>query len=253
MKRALLHRWSPYWPEGRLIRTLPLLAIVALAGGSGCSEDVPAQLESLSISASSAADGSPTWTDVDASGVLAVTGQGRDFQLDVDAGALVIDAHLPGMSNLSTLDGRDVTVAVHRGSWGWGGATISIDDASGPVFIASNMPGASASIGWGEVVAEEELGGEVWAYTTVTVHHDGGEASLLPGEVIAATIDGARWRVVPIAAYRFVEYTSEGEEANCIRSPDALSFEMLRVDAPPSVEPVVRAADLLTGPLSCGG
>jgi hypothetical protein len=129
----------------RLIQTLPLLAIVALVATSGCGEDVPDQLEGLSISASSAADGSLIFGDVVGSGVLAVTGQGRDFQLDVDADGLVFDAHL-----------------------------------------------------------------------------------------------------------RFVGYDQEAEEvATCGRPPDVLSFEMLRVDAPPSTEPVLRPANLPVNAAGC--
>jgi hypothetical protein len=130
--------------------------------------------------------------------------------------------------------------------------TITIDDTSGPVFIASTMPGASDSIGWGEVVAEQAAYGTVWGYTTVAVHHDGGQTSLLPGDVLTATIDGASWRVVPHAAQRFLRHDPDAEEvAACGRPPDLLSFEMFRVEAPPALEPVVRPADLAAIAAGC--
>lgn len=236
----------------KLIHLLPF-AIVPLAAASGCTaEEVPDQLEALTVSVSASSYLDSQWENLEASGVLSVTGQGRDFHLDVGAGTLEVDLHVPGMSDLSLLEGRDVRIALSREPGPYTDRlTVVIEDTGGPLFVASSQPGSHEAIHWGETVAEEEVDGVVWGYTTVSVVDDGAGLALMPGDAAFASLDGASWRIVPIAAYR-VEDDSD-HQFDCILPPDVLSFEMIRVDS--STEPVrvERPAELpAMRTLTCG-
>jgi hypothetical protein len=239
------------------MRTATLLAAVtcvSLTAAVGCNEDdLPEQLEALSLSITAGGSGGSSSGAIEASGGAAVTGEGRDFHVDVGGGALAFDLHLPGMSDLASLDGRDVTVAITQETAAYvDRVTVTIDDASGPLFVASNAPGASAAIGWGEVVAEEELDGVVWGYTSVAVQHDAGTASPMPGDVVEARLDGASWRLVPHAAYRVED--GSGQESDCLLPADVLSFEMLRVEQAVELQRVERPAELpMVRATGCGG
>jgi hypothetical protein len=239
------------------MRSAALLATVAalslaLAGSCADEDVVPEQLEALTLSLTAGGSGGASSATLEASGGATVTGQGRDFHVDVGAGALAFDLHLPGMSELSLLDGREVTVAVTRETAAYvEQLTVTIDDASGIAFMASNVPGASSTIGWGELVAEEEVDGVVWGYTRVAVQHDAGSATPLPGDVVDATIDGAAWRIVPHAAHRVED--ASGQESDCILPADVLGFEMLRVDEPVVPGRVDRPVELpMVRATSCG-
>jgi hypothetical protein len=236
----------------RLATTLPVLAVVALAAASGCGQDdIPAQLERLTVSATSGAGAASAGGQLEASGPLAVTGAGRDLHLDIGSGALEVDLHLPGLSDLSTLAGRDVHVVVNTEDGPFANqATLTIEDGTGLLFMASNVPGASAAIGWGEVVAEEDVEGAMWSYTAVVVNQDAAPTTLMPGDAANATIGGSSWRVVPLAAYRLED--DSDYELDCIIPPNVLAFEMLRVDEPAEPERIERPAELpMVQALSC--
>ena len=233
---------------------LSAITCLSLAAAVGCNEQepVPEQLEELTVSVTSGGSGGSGSEILTASGGASVTGEGRDFHVDVGAGALAFEVHLPGMSDLSSIDGRDVSVELTNGWTGYGyGVTVVMVDAAGPLFVASSVPGASANIDWGAVVAEKETNGVVWAYTSVAVHHDADTTFAMPGDVVDATIEGGRWRVVPIAAYRVED--ASGQTTDCMVPPDVLGFEMLRVEQPVVLERVERPEGLpMLEARSCG-
>ena len=207
---------------------------------AACGDPPPVQLEALEALIY---DPSGESQDLDAqvvTGLLEVSGEGRDLVLRVvpEAGApLEVAVHLPGESNLRSLDGRHVTLDVGGTAVGPTDRTFSIYDDSGLVFLGEYswaLDSRPLQLGddfvtWGAGIW---TGGDVdyqWTFTTAVFQTDDREVELLPGEVAELQVGGQIWRVVVNAAY-VVEESRGPFSDGCAQPGSLLSYELLRLD-----------------------
>ena len=180
-------------------------------------------------------------------GLATVDGDAKDWTLslaDTELGSQELTMHVPGQSDLSTLDGRELSIELE---WSLT-PTAVVSDAEGLVFASvagDNHPDVVAALGsdfisFGEEAGSVQEGTDRWSLRYAVVSTDEGTLELLPGEAEEITVDGTSWRVVVHAAYQ-VEPGPLSYHP-CGFAPDMLTFEVLRLDAP--------AASELIGPSS---
>jgi len=212
--------------------------LLALMGALGCATDqAPEQLEALSVEVVSTSVAADHVDGFAVTGLLSVSGEGRDFHLRVVGdNEASLDLHLPGESELTLLDGRTVTLELTGAVYGVGDRGVAIYDGSGLVFLAQNSWDDSLGAGWfgesfatwGEPLFSERRDGATWTYTTAIFQDDSGEVELLPGEVVGLRARGQEWRAVVNAAW-LVEDVGLFDTA-CAGPGDLLSFELLRAE-----------------------
>jgi hypothetical protein len=182
---------------------------------------------------------------IEASGVVSVTGADRDFVITIEdaAGTRTLDIHSSGRSDLSLLDGADVTATLPEVLFS---RSALLSDSDGPLYLldsGGNVADVNALfgrevVGLGELVAEDEDDIYENRYHRIRIAADGGPVELLPGEAAHVEIDGDRWRVAAIAA---VESEPAGSSVPlCLAPGRVLSYEMLRVAEAGADEHIIR-------------
>lgn len=237
--------------------TLALLALSTLAACERPDGSLDDQLEALTIEATGP-DGEVLFDAATLAGPVTVSGAVGDPVLTIasDAGDTTLALHLPGRSDLSALDGHDLTIAFPGGDeWAvFGQDAFSIVDEAGPVFVAQvvgHAPDAADGLlgdgfaRYGDKVGYDEKGSRSFHVRSAVFQTDDGPVEALPGEVHAITVAGVDYRLVLVASYETDELTDTWSASKCIGPPSALSFELLRVDAPADDETlIVRDAAL---------
>lgn len=216
---------------------LRAIALLTAAGLAGCAEELPPpQLEALEVqlvSTSAEVEGGFAVT-----GALTVQGEGRDYRLVVEGdGEVELILHLPGESDLSSLDGQTVTLELTAPVPGTGARGVAIYDGGGLAFLAQNSWDGRLGaawfgedlVGWGEALHDERSEGRTVTYTEAVFDTSEGPVGLLPGEVAALSLAGATWRAVVNASYLVDD---EGLfDAACEGPGDLISFELTRAEA----------------------
>lgn len=213
---------------------------------------VPEQLEAIEVGLASSEN------EVVFSGVLAITGAERDFNLEVlqvEGGSFSSTVHSPGMSDLSQLEGLSATLTLTPSGL-HGERSVIVTDGDGPVYVADVGHGVDADslFGAGFVSYGETLGTATdesydWEFTPVVFQSDDGPVAVEPGKTGAITVLGASYRVAVIAAYKVTPHPDAA--LPCGGISDLLSYELLRVaTAAPAVE-IVRPADKQLAHLGC--
>jgi hypothetical protein len=234
----------------RVQTLLPLLAL-SLAACERPDGSLDDQLEALTLDATGP-DGEPLWEATTLTGAVAVAGAAGDPTLTIttDAGDTILALHLPGASDLSGLDGQDLTVVVPGGE-GWsyfGQDALSLSDAAGPVFAAQlvgHAPDASDALfgdgfaRYGDKVGYDEKGSRAFHMRTAVFQTDDGPVEALPGEVHTIAVGGATYRLVVIASYETDEMSDAWDASKCLGPPSALSFELLRVEGADAGETLI--------------
>lgn len=210
---------------------LPFVLFTACEGGA----TPPEQLEAATATPALTQE---EFTDVSASGTLQVSGEGQDLSLTVGEGegALSMDVHSAGRSDLSALSGLTVTADLL--AWGFessrslllrdeGGLLYALD--AGWSLDAVNEALGAERLRWGDEVATAKDDTWTWSYTSLIVSTDDGELSLLPGDVANITLDGVPWRLVVVAAYAR-ENVPNASMPGCPVLDDVLSYELLRLE-----------------------
>lgn len=241
-------------------RVALLLPVALVACGSR--EDAVPQLEAPEATNDRVAE---PYDASEVSGLATVTGTDRDWELVLDDGTddTTVAVHVPGGSDLSALDTRDLQVQLGS-AWGDDTRTVAVSDDQGPVFlIQTEAEGGPASdafgpsvVAYGDEVGRGKLTDDYGTYTvgyqTARFQTDDGPVDALPGEPFEAVFGGVTWRVVVHAS--FVVITMPDEMPGCGGGTSStLSFEMLRVDAPSvldHVDPLAGAR--MAGQHHCG-
>lgn len=249
---------------------LTLTAIVLLSACGRPDGSLEDQLEALTLQFPDS-DGSAVdhFSDgVIVSGALSVDGSAADPSLAIAAadGGLTVDLHLPGASDLRWLDGAVVEAQLPPSDdiSRWGTPALALADADGPAFVAQlvgHAPDAADSIlgadfaRFGPESGYDEKGTHGFRTRSAIIRTDDGPLEVLPGEVHAISRDGVSWRFVLIAAYTVESQRGAfSQTSKCMGPPDALSFEMVRVDVADGAETqLIRPDDLApaVGP-GCG-
>lgn len=229
---------------------------------AACSDQSGGSLRLEALSADNA--DAPSQERLAYAGIAAISGADRDWSIGVgisDGSTETVALHAPGASDLSFLDGRDVTVTLGE-VWGSNPRDVGITDGEELAFVAQVQESGFATELFGDDFVR--YGDEV---TVGVIHHeygdfgissrdvifttDSGEVVASAGEPIDATVDGARWRIVVHAAFQVTEYPDEMPGCGGGVS-DTLSFEMVRVAEAPSVTLVEPLEALpLSGEYSC--
>jgi hypothetical protein len=234
---------------------LALLILPACDRPDGSLQD---QLEALEFTATDAS-GAAIDDGLEATGTLAVSGTADDPSLRIATaeGEIGVDLHLPGSSELAWLDGADVTLSLPSPEAydRWTQAPLVLSDDDGPAFVAQlighSPDAADATFGvdfvrYGATHGYDEKGSTAFHTRSAVVQTDDGPIDVLPGEVHAISLDGVAWRFVLIAAYEVDEPSGTFEAASkCMGPPDALSFEMVRVDLDDAAESMLVRPDAL--------
>ena len=239
-----------------------LLVVTACSGADpspevqGPTGEAVEQLEAAEMHLADAT--SDPFQAVSASGASTVTGAERDFSLTVaDAsGDVTIALHVPGMSDLTSFDGRAVDVEL-TGAGLHEERAVFVSDDAGPLFIVDDgwhQSEVEALMGqgfasWGETVGERTDEQYDWTYTKGVFQTDDGEVALLPGEAQTIQIDGVSWRVVVIAAYQVNPHPDAA--LPCGGISDLLSYELLRLDTPAPAAVITRPDNALMAHLGC--
>ena len=236
--------------------TAPLAALpFVLFTACGVSGTPPEQLEA---SMATPALTQEEFTDVSVSGALQVSGEGQDLTLTVGEGegAMSMDVHSAGRSDLGGLSGLNVTADLL--TWGFeSGRSLLLSDEDGLVYAldagwsldAVNEALGAERLRWGDEVATDKDGTWSWSYTSLIVATDDGELSLLPGDVANITLDGVPWRLVVVAAYAR-EARPNAAMPGCPVLDDVLSYELLRLETAGADDVLIRPEGL--DPASAG-
>jgi len=243
----------------RIAPCLSVLLLVAACGGDatpGPTGEVVEQLEAAEVHPVDAQG--DAFEGMAVSGALSVTGADRDFTLTVadPSGEQSIDLHLPGKSELLSLDGRDVELEL-SGAGLHEERAVFVRDEAGPLFIVDDgwhRDDVEALMGegfvtWGETVGTTSDDQYDWTYTTALFQTDDGEVALRPGEAQTITVDGVSWRVVAIAAYQVTPHPDAA--LPCGGIDDMLSYELMRVEAEAPATTIVRPSDATMAHLGC--
>lgn len=218
----------------------------------GCSDVAPEQLEALELVALTDDEGETHF-----GGTLAVTGGPRDYTLSVsEAGDLQeFHIHSSGESDLGSLNGREVEVAVIFEHPRY---ALVLTDEAGPLYIANGGTAESfieSELGrsWvkpGETVAKTKEDGHRVRYTSLVFDSDDGPVALLPGEVERVELDGVAWRAAPIAAWDAERMS--GPTLRCSSMLSSLSYELLRLETPMTPASVARDQNREIARYGCG-
>ena len=237
---------------------LPALVLGLAACGSDTDSGpsttgiVPEQLEAIEVGLASSEN------EVVFSGVLAITGAERDFNVEVlqiEGGTFSSTVHSPGMSDLSQLGGLSATLTL-TASGLHGERSVVVTDEEGPVYVADVGHGVDADslfgagfVSYGETIGTATDESYDWEYTPVVFQSDEGPVSVEPGKTASITVLGASYRVAVIAAYKVTAHPDAA--LPCGGISDLLSYEVLRVaSAAPAVE-IVRPSDKQLAHLGC--
>ncbi|MCB9686532.1 MAG: hypothetical protein H6738_08480 [Alphaproteobacteria bacterium] len=217
-----------------------LLLATSLAACTGHGEPIPEQLEASEAVNDRQAE---PYEASEAAGLALVSGADRDWTLVLTDGQdaeTTVSLHLPGGSDLSSLDARDLDVAL-GGAWGDDTRAVAVSDEQGLAFVvqpdaefgpATDAFGADL-VAWGEELGRgkmsDDYGSYTVAYRSARFQTDDGAVDALPGEPFEAVFDGVRWRVVVHASFEVL--TMPKEMPGCGGGTSStLSFEMIRVD-----------------------
>lgn len=188
----------------------------------------------------------------EAAGLALVSGAGRDWTLlltDTEGEETTVTVHVPGSSDLASLDARELDVAL-GGAWGDDTRSVAVSDDQGLAFVvqpdasygpATDVFGADL-VAWGDEIGRgkmhDDYGDYTVAYRTAVFQADSGPVDALPGEPFDAAFGGVRWRVVVHASFEVL--TMPNEMPGCGGGTSStLSFEMFRIgDAVPALEPL---------------
>lgn len=220
------------------------LALLLLA----CSpvQEAPEQLEAFEATNDQATD---EYEGSEAAGPTVVSGGDRDWTLVVGGESpATVAVHASGGSDLSTLDGRELSITL-GGAWGSNTRSVAISDDTGPLFFGqpdSDYGPATDAFGadfvtFGEEVTKGQLSDDYGTYN-VTYRYaefetDDGAVAALPGEPFEATIDGETWRISVHAAFEVTKYPNM--MPGCGGGTDTtLSFEMVLLDGAAVLEPL---------------
>lgn len=215
------------------------LALGLSACSSGASGTPVEELEAIQITAEM------TTSELTIEGALSVTGKDRDFSLGVAGSASTVGLHTPGANDLSKLQGKTAKVTV-RSSDIIGSRVALVTDDSGVLYASlgnddgeDNTTFGKGFARLGETLATEEGETFIVEQTTAVFTSDDGDVKVKPGESGALTINGARYRVAVIAAYR-VSVNPDADAVPGCMTPDMLSYEILRVEEAPKPEKLTR-------------
>jgi hypothetical protein len=237
-----------------LFSWIPLTLAVASLALAGCggdetgpTGDTVEQLEAIEVA------GEAAYEAVEYQGQVKITGQERDFQLEI--GSTKLTVHSPGMSRLNAIDGRDVTARLEpKGLHEERSASIS--DADGLLYVANVGHGfdADAVFGegfatWGKTIGENSDDLYEWDYTEAKFKTDKGDVSVKPGNTAILELDGALWRVAVIAAYRVTPHPDAA--LPCGGISDLLSYEMLRIQEKEEPAQIARPSTAKLAHLGC--
>jgi hypothetical protein len=226
-----------------------LLVIALPLALAACEAPADQQLESfgLQITSSDEADEGQPWFEMSAGGTATVTGAERDLTVTVTGAdeETELAVHTPGMSDLSVVDGADVTVEIIGGS-------LVIGDEAGLVYVADDGGGrwrleedlGAGFVDYGATISEKLDGSDIYTYTTAVFQGDDGEVEIHPGDSDTVVIDGTTWDVTVIAAYQIRPADPLMGMAACGGTPDILSYEMVRVEQPRDPRTIIRPSDL---------
>ena len=215
-------------------------SLVMVVFGVACSEEVPAQLEAIEV----------VNLEADVAGRVAVDGADRDWSLALEDRDLAIEVHSPTAADLSSLDGRELTVAVDGTGPLSDTGTVSASDTE-PVWLAYRNGSTAVPDAWfgpgfaalGAEVAHERVDvSDVRrrVYHTVAFRTDDGPVELLPGAVDTLVVDGVSWRVGVVAAY--LDLAKPTNDKCGGGDEPMISYELLRVDAAVAPETVAPEA-----------
>ncbi|MCK6525362.1 hypothetical protein L6R49_28485 [Myxococcota bacterium] len=232
--------------------TLPFVLFTACGGGA----TPPEQLEAATATPALVQE---EFTDLSAAGALQVSGEGQDLTLTVGEGegALTVDVHSAGRTDLSALSGLSVTADLLV--WGFESSRSLLlrDEAGGLLYAldagwsldAVNEALGAERLRWGDEVATDKDDTWTWSYTSLIVSTDDGELSLLPGDVANITLDGVPWRLAVVAAYAR-EVRPNAALPGCPVLDDVLSYELLRLETAGEDDVLIRPEGL--DPASAG-
>lgn len=215
------------------------------------------QLEAVSVSQDSQA-----MEDFSLSGALGVTGADADWTLTVsppDASPLAIALHAPGRSDLSSLLGRE-TEALLFADWFGEHWSLALRDEAGPVYaldlgmhaeeLGALFGGSLVSMGSQELSSSTDETYD-WSFRSLIVSTDQGPVEVQPGEVVELQIGGASYRFVAIAAY-VREPVPGAALPGCPTLDEMMSYELIRVSAPPEEELLHRPEGMGLATAGCG-
>lgn len=234
-----------------------------LLGGCSPAGEPAVQLEAFEASNDQQAD---PYEGSEATGTTAVTGSDRDWILAVrgaDEGVSSIAVHTSGASDLSGLDGEDLTVTL-GGAWGSDTRTLAIVDTAGPVFYGQPELGYGPAfdafgadfVAFGDEIGtgtmEDDYGEYTVSYRKAVFQTDDGAVEAFAGEPFEANVSGVTWRIVVHASFEVTKFP-EAMPGCGGGTGTTLSFEMLRVVESPTLDPLSPAAGgLLAGQSHCG-
>ena len=211
-------------------------------------EVLDAQLEALTVDHSGQG----------AEGLLAVEGEGADFAITAPAEFTV---HSPAHADLSPWADQLVTVQANQGSEDWTGSVgIEVSDDAGAIWLAEPGIGSvfaenrfgEGFASHGEALGEEQRGNYIVTYTSVLFQTDEGEVEAFAGKPVTLVLGELNYRATVITAYTS-EDAPGAPEYDCMGKPPLLSYELVRVDAPATWEPLLRPASLDVADIPGGG
>lgn len=215
-----------------------LIACTALENPAA-QEVLDAQLEALVVNTSGEGG----------EGLLTIEGEGADFVITTPAEFTV---HSPARADLSPWAEQLVTVQARQGSEDWTGSMgIEVSDEAGAIWLAEPGIGSvfaesrfgAAFATYGEALGEEQRGNYIVTYASVVFQTDEGEVEAAAGKPVTLVLGGLTYRATVITAYTSEEAPG-APQYDCIGKPPLLSYELVRVDAPATWEPVLRPASL---------
>lgn len=215
------------------------LAACTVLENPASEEVLGAQLEALQVD--NAGQG--------AEGLLAIEGEGADFAITSPADFVI---HSPSGADLSPWVGQVVTVQANGGAEDWTSSVgIEVSDDEGAIWLAEPGIGsvyAESRFGegfatHGAELGQEERGNYIVTYTSVLFQTDEGEVEATAGKPVTLVLGELTYRATVITAYTSEEAPG-APQYDCMGKPPLLSYELLRVDAPATWEPVLRPASL---------
>ena len=226
-----------------------LLVVALPLSLAACEAPADQQLESfeLDINSSDEVDEGQPWFEMSTGGTATVTGSERDLTVTI-VGAdeeTELAVHTPAMSDLSVVDGVDVTVEIVGNSLVIGdedGLAYAADDGSIRWRLEDDL--GAGFVDYGATISETVDGSDIYTYTTAVFQGDDGEVEIHPGDSATVVIDGTTWDVTVIAAYQIRPVDPLMGMAMCGGTPDILSYEMVRVEEPKEPRTIIRPSEL---------
>lgn len=227
------------------------LILTVLLSACATGEGEIDQLENFEASLPGADDDWAAYTLV---GEAGVEGSDKTWTVSIDGEAL--ELHVAGASDLSILDGIELTAEVSERDWSEN-RTVAISDAEGLVFANALSSDESAIVDalgadfieWGDEVGSTTDELYRWSYRYAVLHADDGEVEVLPGEATVVEVDGVSWRVVVHASYQVESHPDAA--LPCGGISDLLAFEVLRLESPEEGSLVTRPQDLEVAHAGC--